>query len=443
MMKLGLFIMGGDGRHVSAWRHPSVPADANVNLSHFKRIAQTAERGLFDLLFFADTTNPVGPEDLTYWTKTSTAIRFEPLTLLSALAGVTENIGLVATVSTLNYEPMVVARLLGSLDLLSEGRTGWNIVTSASPHEAANFGRDANMDHQTRYARATEFTEVVLGLWDSFAPEAILADKQAGLYFDPKNLNILNHHGPNFSVRGPLTMIPSPQGRPVLAQAGQSKEGRDLAAQYAEIVFTVQQDIDEARALYNDIKTRAAAYGRSGDDIKIMPGLVPIVGRTMEEAVAKQKQVEDLLETYIGVAVLSKMVGTNLFDFPIDGPLPEVTKTKGAVGHQQTLMSMARRNSLSIRETSLRAAGVGGHMVLVGTPETIADKMEEWVSSGAADGFNIMPEVFPASLDDFVDLVVPELQRRGHFRRGYEGTTLRENLGLSAPASRWAAAEAK
>jgi FMN-dependent oxidoreductase (nitrilotriacetate monooxygenase family) len=343
----------------------------------------------------------------------------------------------------LNYEPMVVARLLGSLDLLSEGRTGWNIVTSASPHEAANFGRDANMDHQTRYARATEFTEVVLGLWDSFAPEAILADKQAGLYFDPKNLNILNHHGPNFSVRGPLTMIPSPQGRPVLAQAGQSKEGRDLAAQYAEIVFTVQQDIDEARALYNDIKTRAAAYGRSGDDIKIMPGLVPIVGRTMEEAVAKQKQVEDLLETYIGVAVLSKMVGTNLFDFPIDGPLPEVTKTKGAVGHQQTLMSMARRNSLSIRETSLRAAGVGGHMVLVGTPETIADKMEEWVSSGAADGFNIMPEVFPASLDDFVDLVVPELQRRGHFRRGYEGTTLRENLGLSAPASRWAAAEAK
>jgi N-acetyl-S-(2-succino)cysteine monooxygenase len=436
MMKLGLFI-AGSGHHIAAWRDPHTDAEAILSLEHYAEMARAAERSCFDLLFTADTNATFGPDDIDVWSRTTGALRLEPLTLLSALAATTERIGLVSTATTTYLEPYHVARLFASLDQISKGRAGWNLVTSQAAAEALNFSRAAHAPHGERYDRAAEFAEIVLGLWDSWEADAIVADKASGLYFHPDKLHFLDHAGAHFSVRGPLTIKRSPQGRPVMVHAGQSEAGRELAAAVAEVIFTVQQDIGEARRFYADMKARAARHGRSPDHIKIMPGVMTVLGRTQGEAVAKYERLQQLIHPVLGIKTLSEIVNMDLTPYPLDGPLPEPPQTNTQQGRQKVVLDMARREGLTIRELYMRVSGARAHRTICGTAAEIADSLEEWYRTGAADGFNIMPLTFPEALDDFTGAVIPELQRRGLFRRVYEGKTLRENLGLPVPASRW------
>ena len=437
MMRLGLFLQGG-GHHIAAWRDPDVDVNGTQNLAQYIKITQMAEAACFDMVFNADTQATFGADDINVWRHTTGALRLEPLTLLGALAAVTERIGLVSTATTTYYEPYQIARIFASLDQMSGGRCGWNLVTSAAAAEAYNFNRAAHAAHAERYERAAEFAEVVLGLWDSWEADAIVADKASGLYFDPAKLHFLNHKGNHFAVRGPLTVKRSPQGRPVIVQAGQSEAGRDLAAATAEVIFTVQQDVGEARAFYADVKRRAALLGRPPEAIKIMPGVMPIVGETLAEAEAKLERLQSLIHPEMAVRVLSAFFGMDLTPFPLDGPLPEAEVANTEQGRQRVIRDLARREGLSIRQVALRIAGVRGHRTLCGTPESIVDSFEEWFHTGAADGFNIMPATFPAGLREFIDRVLPELRRRKLFREAYEGATLRENLGLPTPVNRWA-----
>ena len=439
MMKLGLFFEGV-GHHVAAWRDPGVDPHARQSLPHYIEIARTAERGKFDLLFTADTNATFGPDDAETWSRTLAASRLEPLTLLGALAAVTERIGLVATATTTYYEPYHVARFFASLDQISQGRVGWNLVTSLAAAEAYQFNRDAHAAHADRYARAREFVEVVRGLWDSWEDDAVVADKAGGLYFDPAKLHFLHHKGEHFSVRGPLTTHRSPQGQPVIVHAGQSEDGRELAARHAEVIFAVQQDKDSARAFYADIKARAAKHGRSPDHVKIMPGVMTAVGRTRAEAEDRYARLQALIHPALGVKLLSAFIGMDVSSYPLDGPLPDLPPSNSEHGRQKVILDLARRENLTIRQLTMRVAGQRAHRTVVGTPADIADALEDWFTAGAADGFNMLPLTFPQGLDDLVDLVLPELRRRGLFRSEYEGRTLREHLGLPRPENRWVGA---
>jgi alkanesulfonate monooxygenase len=356
---------------------------------------------------------------------------------MSALAAVTERIGLVSTATTTYFEPYQVARFFASLDQISQGRAGWNLVTSTAAAEAYNFNRDVHVAHADRYARAREFAEVVLGLWDSWEDGAVVADKAKGLYFDPSKMHFLNHKGTHFSVRGPLTTHRSPQGRPVIVHAGQSEDGRDLAARHAEVIFTVQQDKELGRAFSDDIKARAAKYGRRPEHVLIMPGVLTTVGQTRAEAEDKYARLQELIHPKIGVALLSSYAGIDLSGYPLDGPLPDLPLHHSEHGRQKVIVDLARRDNLTIRQLYMRVAGPRAHRSVVGTPTDIADALEDWFTAGAADGFNIMPLTFPDGHNDLVDLVLPELRRRGLFRTEYEGRTLRENLGLPKPENRW------
>ena len=436
MMKLGLFLEGV-GHHVAAWRDPGTDPRARQSLAHHIDIARIAERGKFDLLFMADTNATFGPDDIESWTRTLAASRLEPLTLLGALAAVTERIGLVATATTTYYEPFHVARFFASLDQLSQGRAGWNLVTSLAAAEAFQFNRDAHAAHADRYARAREFVEVVRGLWDSWEDDAIVADKASGLYFDPEKLHLLNHKGEHFSVRGPLTTHRSPQGHPVLVHAGQSEDGRNLAARHAELIFSVQQDKEQARAFCTDIKARAAGFGRRPEHVLIMPGVMISVGRTRAEAEDKYARLQALIHPALGVKLLSSFIGFDVSPYPLDGPLPELPPSNSEHGRQKVIVDLARRENLTIRQLYQRVAGQRAHRTVIGTPAEVADALEDWFTAGAADGFNILPLTFPDGLNDLVDLVLPELRRRGLFRSEYEGRTLRENLGLPKPENRW------
>ena len=438
MMKLGLFLYG-PGHHIASWREEGVAADAGRSLRHYIEITQLAERALFDLVFNADSNSTFGPDDINIWKHTTVSMRLEPLTLLGALAAVTRHIGLVATATTTYLEPFHVARMFATLDQLSQGRVGWNVVTSSAESEAFNFSHAAHPPHAERYERAAEFIEVAQGLWDTFEDDAYLMDKGKGLFFDPAKLHMLRHKGKYFSVRGPLMVPRSPQGQPVIVEAGQSEAGRELAARTAEVMFTVQQKVESAREFYSDLKARAAKYGRSPDSIKVMPGVVPVVGGTRREAEEKFEKLQALIHPTLGVAMLSDIVGMDLAPFPLDGPLPEVPLTNTQQGRQQVVVDIARRENLTIRQLYKRVSGARGHRIVCGTGADIADALEEWYRGGAADGFNVMPQVLPAGLADFVEQVVPELRRRGLFRTQYEGPTLRENLGLPRPANRFAA----
>ena len=442
MMKLGLFLQGG-GHHIAAWRDPGVASDAPQSLDHYLDVVRMAEQAKFDLVFNADTQATFGPDDINVWRRTTAALRLEPLTLLGALAAVTKRIGLVSTATTTYNEPYHVARFFASLDQLSGGRAGWNLVTSLAPAEAFNFSRDEHVAHADRYERAAEVAQVVTGLWDSWEDDAIVADRNSGVYVDTSRLHHLNHKGKFFSVRGPLTIRRSPQGHPVIVQAGQSEAGRELAARTAEIIFTVQQQIDEAREFYADVKRRAARYGRSPDAIKIMPGVLPVVGRTTRQAEQKHEKLNALIHPELGVALLSAILGADLSSHPLDGPLPDLPISNAEQGRSKVIRDLARREGLTIREVSRRVAGARGHRTLCGTAEEIADSLELWFRTGAADGFNIMPMTFPDGLADFVDLVIPELRKRNLFRTEYEGKTLRENLELPMPINRWQAARAR
>ena len=429
-MHLGLFLHGS-GHHIAAWRDPHVhPADA-LDFRAQAAIARIAEQACFDMVFSADSNATFGPDDPDIWKRTGAALRFEPITLFSALAAVTERIGLVCTATTTYSQPYRVARQFASMDLISGGRAGWNVVTSSAAAEALNFSHDAHPPHDSRYVRAAEFIDVVTGLWKSWAPDALTYDQAAGLYYDPAGLRALNHRGAHYAVRGPLTTPPSPQGRPVIVAAGQSEPGRALAARVAEVVFTVQQEIGAAQAFRADLRARAKRAGRDPDGIKVMPGLLPVIGRTRDDAEDALARMQAMIHPELGVAILSDIVGADLRGCDPDGMLPDLPATNTQQGRQRVVMEMARSERLSIRQLWQRVAGARAHRILCGSPQDIADEMTRWFEAGAADGFNIMPLTLPEGLERFCEHVVPVLRRRGLFRAGYDGATLRGHLGLT------------
>ncbi len=440
-MHLGAFFHP-TGNHVAAWLHPEAQIDAGTNFQHYAQITQTAERGKFDLMFVADAvaTRDGKLSALSRWPQYMAY--FDPLTLLPALAAVTHRIGLVATATTSYNEPYHIARKFASLDHISGGRAGWNVVTSSNVSEAWNFGREQHFEHGERYDRAVEFVDVVKGLWDSWDDDAFLRDRASGRYFDPAKLHALNHKGEHFSVRGPLNVARPPQGHPVLFQAGSSDVGREVAARFAEGVFTPQHTLAAAQEFYRDLKGRMARYGRQPEALKIMPGLNAIVGRTKKEAEEKHRFLQEQIHPDVGLEVLSNQLGNfDLSEYDLDGPLPDIPESQWAQASQSSTRNIVRwahEEGLTIRQIYQRFAGARGQRTLVGTPVEVVDDMEKWFRGYGVDGFLFHPSHLPGGLDDFVALVVPELQSRGLFREEYEGPTLRENLGLERPKSRYA-----
>ncbi|TNJ61592.1 LLM class flavin-dependent oxidoreductase [Paenibacillus hemerocallicola] len=436
-LHLGVFLDAA-GHYASAWRHPATPTDMFFRLDYYKRLALAAERGKFDMVFFSDRYGiPDRYGDSFRATVRSLhSARLDPFTLITALAGVTERVGLTATVSTSFSEPFHVARQFASLDLLSGGRAAWNVVTSTSDNEARNFGEERIPDHDSRYERAREFLDVANGLWDSWEEDALVFDKEAGVYADGDKVHYLHHRGRHFGVRGPLDVPRSPQGRPVLVQAGSSDTGRDFAARVAEVIFTAQPSLDGARSFYADMKTRAAAYGRSPDSNKVMPGLMPIVAGTEAEARETEALLAEFADPLAGLAILSDQINYDLSVHPLDGPVPELLEATGMQSRLKLVAKLTQSDSLTLRQLGRFYGGSRLHRKIVGSPVQIADFLQEWFVKGACDGFNIMPPYLPDGLDKFVELVVPELQNRGLFREEYEGRTLRDHLGLPRPASR-------
>src|SRR5690242_16261472 len=421
--------------HTGAWRYPGAFPDANFNFAHLKRFAQTLERGKFDAFFMADHLAVLNMP-LDALKRSHTVTSFEPFTLLSALAGVTEHLGLVATGSTTFDAPYHVARRFASLDHISGGRAGWNIVTTSNPDAALNFGLDDHMEHGERYTRAREFYDVVTGLWDSWADDAFVRDAEAGIYFDPEKLHVLDHKGKHYSVRGPLNIARPVQGWPVIVQAGASDAGRQLAAETAEMVFTAQSHLAAGREFYADVKARMEKAGRPRDGMKIMPACFVVVGDTVEQAREKRARLDSLVDYANAIASLSIALGHDASVFDPDGPLPDIPESNASKSGRERAIALARRENLTVRQLAQRLGGYAG-LAMVGTPKTIADEMEEWLLTEGSDGFTVMFPYLPGGLDDFVERVVPELQRRGLFRREYEGKTLRENLGLPRPANRF------
>src|SRR6476661_3957577 len=422
--------------HPGAWRYPGAWPDMNFNFAHIKRCIQALERAKFDAFFMADHMAVLNmPIDALK--RSHTATSFEPFTLLSALSQVTERIGLVATGSTTFDAPYHVARRFASLDHLSGGRPGSNIVTTSNPDAALNFGMDDHMEHGERYRRAREFYDVVTGLWDSWADDAFIRDAASGLYFDPDKLHVLNHKGPYLSVRGPLNIARPVQGWPVIVQAGASDSGRQLAAETAEAVFTPPANIAAGREFYADVKSRMEKAGRAREHMKIMPACFVVVGDSVEEARAKRAKLDSLVYYDNAIASLSIALGHDASRFDPDQPLPaDIPESNASKSARQRVVEMAEREKLTVRQLAQRLGGYSG-LAMVGTPQTIADEMQEWLETEASDGFTVMFPYLPGGLDDFVDRVVPELQRRGIFRRDYEGKTLRENLGLPRPKNRF------
>lgn len=420
--------------HTGAWRYPGAYPDANFNFGHLKRFAQKLEAGKFDAFFMADHLAVLNMP-VEALKRSHTVTSFEPFTLLSALAGATERIGLVATASTTFDAPYHIARRFASLDHISGGRAGWNIVTTSNPDAALNFGLDAEVDHGERYDRAREFYDVVTGLWDSFADDAFIRDRESGLYFDPDKMRRLDHKGEHLSVRGPLNIARPPQGWPVIVQAGASEPGRQLAAETAEVVFAAHGMLAAGQAFYADVKGRMEQAGRNPDHLKILPGVLTVVGDSVEEAREKRALLDSFVHYDSAIASLSIALGHDATGFDPDGPLPEIPETNHSKSGRERTIALARRENLTVRQLAQRLGGYGG-LAFVGTPKTIADEMEQWLTERGSDGFNVMFPYLPEGLDDFVDKVVPELQRRGLFRREYQGPTLRDHLGLPRPANR-------
>lgn len=436
-IKLGAFLQSV-GHHLAAWRHPDVDPENATRFSHLQQLAQTAERGKFDAIFFADALG-LPHIDQALLSKGAVTYFWEPLTVLSALALNTSKIGLISTVSTSYLQPYHLARLFASLDHLSQGRAGWNLVTSGTDFEARNFSLQQQTPHSERYRKAREYVDVVKGLWDGWDDNPYLFDKAAGQFFDPAKLHYLNHEGEFFSVAGPLQSARPVQGYPVIVQAGSSEDGQNLAAATAEVVFTAQQFLPAAQAFYRGLKEKLAAHGRDEDSLKIMPGVMPIIGRTAEEAEEKYQALQNLIDPAVGIALLSAFLGNiDLSRYSIDDPVPDFPETEGWQSRQQLLVDLARKDNLSIRQLYQKVAGARGHRIITGTASDIADQLELWFTQGAADGFNILPATLPQGLDEFVDQVIPELQRRGLFRTEYTGNTLREHLELARPRSQYA-----
>jgi alkanesulfonate monooxygenase len=432
-LRLGAF-MRPVSIHTAAWRYPGAFPDANFNLQHLVRFAKTLENARFDAFFMADH-QAVLNMPVQALKRSATTTSFDPMTLLPALAMVTERLGLIATASTTYNEPWHIARKFASLDHISGGRAGWNVVTSGNPTEAQNFGREEHWEHAARYRRAHEFIDVVKGLWDSWDDDAFIRDVESGTYFDPEKMHVLNHKGDHFSVRGPLNVARPIQGYPVIVQAGASDDGRQLAAETAEVIFAAGGTIGDARAFYADVKSRTEKAGRNPDHLLVLPGCFVIVGESDEEAREKRAILDSGVHYDSAIASLSVALGTDASKFDPDAPLPDdIPETNASKSGRERAINLARRENLTVRQLAQRLGGYAG-AAMVGTPQHIADQMQEWLETGACDGFNMMFPFLPAGLDDFATKVVPELQRRGLHRTEYEGRTLRENLGLPRPAN--------
>jgi FMN-dependent oxidoreductase (nitrilotriacetate monooxygenase family) len=435
-MKLGLSIRRL-GYHVAAWRHPETRADCGEDFECFLTSVRAAERAKFDMVFLADglavraVDEPRGS-----LCRSNENVELEPLTLLAALAPMTKHIGLVATSSTTYNEPYHVARRYASLDHISGGRAGWNVVTSWSEMEALNFSREKHLDHNARYDRAREFVDVVTGLWDSWESGAFVRDKQSGVFYDPVKSHVLNHKGPHFQVRGPLTSSRTPQGRPVIVQAGDSEPGRELAAAHADLVYTNDYVLAAAKSYYADLKDRLARHGRVADDVKILPGFQPIVGATRQEARDKFDTLQMLIDPMTGLANLHKLLG-DCSGFDLDAPLPPDAAFETSTSNARKTLELARQQNLTLRQLYQSTAGKAGIRQVIGTGADVADELEQWFLEYACDGFNICPSHMPHGIDDFAEFVVPELRRRNLFRTEYEGRTLRENLGLRPHVNRY------
>ncbi|OZB95310.1 LLM class flavin-dependent oxidoreductase [Paenibacillus sp. XY044] len=429
-MHLNLFLMS-TGHHEASWRHPSAKPHLATDFRYYERMAKLAEAAKMDSIFIADKYR------LNKMTKYRVIPQLEAFTLLSALAAVTDRIGLTATASTTYNDPYHIARKFTSLDHISGGRAAWNIVTSTGDATARNFGRERHLDHSLRYERAHEFVEAAVKLWTGWAKDALLLNRSAGLYADMNRIKAADYEGRHFSVAGPLNLPRSPQAVPVLVQAGSSEDGKAFAARWAEVVFTAQPGIREAASFYADLKGRLKAWGRERDHMKIFPGLIPFVGDTEAEAKDKELELNELSVSEYGLHNLSALLQTDLSDCPLDGPLPyerlpDPELVQGQQARFRLYTELARRERLSIRQLLIRTAGGRGHFTLAGTPVQIADTMQRWLEEEAADGFNLMPPLLPSGLEDFVLKVIPELQNRGIYRTEYSGTTLREHLGLAA-----------
>jgi FMN-dependent oxidoreductase (nitrilotriacetate monooxygenase family) len=433
-MHLGAF-MRPVSIHTAWWRHPDSAPEANFSLKHLVHCIQTLERGKFDAFFMADHLAVLNMP-IKALKRSGTVTSFEPFTLLSALAMVTERIGLIATASTTYDAPYHIARRFASLDHISAGRAGWNIVTTSNPDAARNFGMTEHMDHAERYARAREFHDVVTGLWDSFAEDAFIRDKESGIFWDPARMHKLDHEGKYLSIAGPLNIARPVQGWPVIVQAGASDSGRQLAAEVAEVIFAAGGPIADARAYYADIKSRAAKAGRDPSLIKILPGALVTVAETDDEAREKRALLDSLVHPDSGMAALSIALGTDARAFDLDAPLPDIPETNQSQSGRQRVLERARRENLTVRQLAVALGGYGG-LSFTGSAKTIADEMQHWLESDACDGFNIMFPTIPGGVEDFVRWVVPELQRRGIFRKEYAGTTLREHLGLPRPGNKF------
>lgn len=425
------------GAHPAAWRSPLGRPLAALDVAHFQEVARIAERGRLNAVFLADLL-AIAPDP-----KVAPMWSLDPVPLVAAMAVATEKVGFIVTTSTTFSEPYNLARAILSLDHISHGRVGWNVVTSYDQRAAQNFGLPALPAHDDRYADAAEFTDVVLSLWDSWEDEALALDARAGVWGDPSRIHAVNHEGRRYKVAGPLQVPRSPQGRPLLVQAGSSPQGRDFAARYAEAVFSVQQVLSEAQAYYADVKTRARAHGRPADAIAILPGISLVIGGTEAEAWARKNELDEIAGgSALALQRFAARLGLDAAELDLDRPVPEhlldrIANATGSKGFADATVALARDGSRTVRQ--IIAGGGGAHRLVVGTPEQIADTIGEWFAAGAADGFNIMSDIYPSGLEAFVDHVVPVLQRRGLFRTDYEGSTLRDHYGVARPENIFAA----
>ena len=428
------------GHHISAWRHPDAVVDSGSNVAHLIELAKLSEKGLFDMFFMADS--------VTFWrgnldsmSRDSFGTWIEPFTMMAMLSQHTNCLGLVCTATATYDQPYSLARRFSSLDIISNGRAGWNLVTSGNKLEADSFGLEKHMEKSSRYRRGREFAHVVRGLWNSWPDEVWLRDKGNGQFFDKEKIQILEHEGEFFNVKGPLNVMETPQGEPVLVQAGASEDGRELAAATAEVVFGAAQTKEYAKNFYADVKSRMAYYNRDPNSMKIMPGLSVNVAETKEEAVAKFEELQDLIDPESGLELLSARLDYDFTGYDVNEKLPEIPVSQIGGSRAEILIQTARDHKMSIKDLYRHIAGARGHYQINGSPKDVVDLMEEWVTEKACDGFNIMPPLYPNSLVDFVELVIPELQYRGLYRTKYESTTLRGNLGLPRP--RWSANDLK
>ncbi|QCO97582.1 LLM class flavin-dependent oxidoreductase [Arthrobacter sp. 24S4-2] len=436
-LHLNAFLMS-TGHHEASWRLPESNPLASTDISHYRNLAQIAERGTFDSIFFADSPVIFGNVGR------RPAGKFEPTVLLTAIAAATERIGLIATASTTYNDPFNFARRFASVDFVSGGRAGWNVVTTAGPEAARNFGDDDQPAHATRYERAAEFLDVAGKLWDSWDDDAVVADKEAGVWADPDKVRPIDHVGEHFRIRGPLNVPRSPQGYPLIVQAGSSEDGKGLAALYAEAVFTAQQTLEDAQDFYTDLKARTAAAGRDPEGIKILPGIVPVLAGTEAGAKKLERELDELIRPEYARIELAKTLGVSPEDLPLDRQLPtdlpDEDSVQGAKSRYTLIVELARRERLTVRQLIGRLGGGRGHRTFSGTPEQVADAIQLWFENGAADGFNIMPAVLPSGLEAFVDHVVPVLRQRGLFRTEYTASTLRGHYGLERPLNRYSGA---